>query len=90
MAFDLKISSLDQANSVEISNVFSIAEVPVRPNAIPVKDKLKKMLHLSDLSFPIIKGATVTLLIGANVPELFCRINARKERRCEPIAIKRP
>ena len=90
MAFDLKISSLDWANSVEISNVFSIAEVPVRPNAIPVKDKLKKMPHLSDLSFPTIKGATVTLLIGANVPELFCPINARKGRRGKPIAIQTP
>ena len=90
MAFDLKIYSLDQANSVEISNVLSIAEVPVRPNAILVKDKLKEMPHLSDLSFPTVKGATVTLLIGANVPELFCPINACKGRCGEPIAIEMP
>ena len=90
MAFDLKISSLDRANSVKISNVLSIAEVPVRPNVIPVKDKIKEMPHLSDLSFPTVKSATVTLLIGANAPELFCPINARKGRRGEPIAIQTP
>ena len=90
MAFDLKISSLNRANSVKISNVLSIAEIPVRPNAIPVKDKLKEMPHLSDLSFPIVKGGTVTLLIGVNVPELFCPINARKGRRDVPIAIQTP
>ena len=90
MAFDLKISSLNRANSVEISNVLSIAEVPVRPNAIPVKDKLKEMTHLSDLSFPIVKGGTITLLIGVNVPVLFCLINAHKGRRGVPIAIQTP
>ena len=44
--------------------------------------------HLRDLNFPQVHGATVTLIIGAYVPELFCTSNVRKRARGQPIAVQ--
>ena len=46
------------------------------------------MPHLSGITFQRIPDATVTLLIGADVPEVFCPIDVCKGGRGQPIAFK--
>ena len=67
--------------------VFSIDDIPMSPNLIPAKCELKEMPHLCNLAFPKADGALVTLLIKADVPELFCPSAFRKGRRGEPVTI---
>ena len=62
----------------------------MRPNLIPAEWKLKEMPRLHVLVFPMVDGTSVTPLIGAYVPELFCRLAFCKSRRGEPVAIKTP
>ena len=57
---------------------------------IPAKANLASLPHLNDIVFPTVKGASVTLLIGADVPELFCPFSVRRGDRGEPIAIETP
>ena len=87
---NLKVFSLDDSYVVDLPKVFSIDNTPVRPNLIPAKCEIKGMQHLCDLAFTKVDGALVTLLIEADVPELFCPAAFRKDRRGEAVAIKTP
>ena len=89
-AFSLSVSSLTEDETFNLHDVLSIEDIPVTPNAIPVDKDLNSFPHLRDLNFPKVHGATVTLLIGANVPELFCTRNVRKGARGQPIAVQTP
>ena len=79
--FSLSVSSLAGNESFVLPKVFSIDDIPITPNAIPAKNNLSKLSHLCGLHFPRIHGATVTLLIGVDVPEIFCMQNIRKGTR---------
>ena len=86
----LHVSAIDGEEAIELPKVFSIDEIPIRPNLIPAKENLKAFSHLRDLTFPKVEGAAVTLLIGADTPELFCPLDTRKGKRGEPIAVETP
>ena len=90
VTLSLDVSSLDGIQSISLTKVFSIKNIPVSPNAIPAKGALNKMPHLHDIEFQKIPGATVTLLIGADVPEAFCPIDIRRGNRGQPIAVETP
>ena len=84
----LTVSSLHGTNSITL--VISIADIPVKPNAIPAKNELNALSHLKDIHFASVKGATVTLLVGADAPEMFCPFSIRKGCRGEPVAVETP
>ena len=84
----LNVSSLDGSHNITIPKVCSISNIPVKPNLIPVKNVLDITPHLQDLEFPTIDHGTVMLLIGADVPELFCPLSVRKGKKGESIAIE--
>ena len=88
VSLTLIVSSLDGLHSVNLPNVFSIENIPINPNVIPAKGVLNTMPHLSGITFQRIPDATVTLLIGADVPEVFCPIDVRKGGRGQPIVFK--
>ena len=84
----MSVSSLDGLHSANLPNVFSIGNIPINPNVIPVKGVLHTVPYLSEITFQRIPDATVTLLIGADVPEVFCPFDVRKGGREQPIAFK--
>ena len=88
VSLTLSVSSLDGLHSVNLPNVFSIENIPINPNVILAKGLLNTMPHLSGITFQRIPDATVTLLIGADVPEVFCPTDVRKGGRGQPIAFK--
>ena len=85
---DLKVSSLDGDCEIEVRNVFSIDKIPVAPNPGLSRKELEDFSHLRDLSFPEVKGASVTLLIGVDVPEALWVEEVRKGSPDEPCAWK--
>ena len=86
----LTVSSLDENETFDLPNVLSIADIPVTPNAIPTTKDLNEFPHLCGLQFPHVRDATVSLLIGADVPEVFCMRSVRKGARGQPIAVEFP
>ena len=86
----LSVSSLNDSQSICLPKVFSIENIPVNPNLTPAKGVLSALPHLTGITFPKIPGASVTLLIGADVPEVFCFVDVRKGGRGLPIAVKTP
>ena len=86
----LKILPLDSDEEYSLTSVFVLDDIPIRPNLVPAKGKLQEMPHLKDIEFPQIKADKVTLLIGADIPELFLSTDYRKGRRGQPTAIKTP
>ena len=74
----LHVSAINGEEAIELPKVFSIDEIPIRPNLISAKENLKAFSHLRDLTFPKVEDATVTLFIGADTPELFCPLDTYK------------
>ena len=72
MTLSPSVSFLNGSQSICLPKVFSIENIPVNPNLNPTKDVLSALPHLTAITFPKIPGASVTLLIGADVPEVFC------------------
>ena len=85
----LCVSSLGN-NEKYASDVLSVPDIPVAPNLLPTKRDPNLYAHLSDISFPRVPGAKVSLLIGADHPDVFCAREVRRGARKEPIAIKTP
>ena len=86
----LSVSSLNGDENFVLPAVYSVSEVPILPNPVASKFDLDRFSHLKDLSFPHIPGATVTLLIGADNPEIFCTRDVRVGCKGQPIAIETP
>ena len=86
----LEVSGLDGEAYYTISNVFSINEIPVRPNLVPTQRKILELPHLKGIKFDTLSNAEVGLLIGVDVPELFCTSEFREGPRGTPSAIYTP
>ena len=87
---NLVVSDLDSDSSFSLSNVHSVENIPVQPNNVSVDAEVCKLLHLQDINLKSLPHASVNLLIGADVPELFCIYSARRGPRGTPCAIETP
>ena len=91
MLCDLEISALNYDNSFSLTNVHSIESISLQPNSIPPKRELFQFQHLKDIRFAdTIPGASIQMLIGADVPEMFCVENIRKGPKGTLYAIETP
>ena len=86
---ELVVSDLHKKVSFVSPNVFSVDKIPTEPNKVN-HQALSAWPHLRDVDLKTIPGATVTLLIGANVPEMFCITNFKKDLSGGPVAIETP
>ena len=73
-----------------ISNVFSFNKIPIRSNLVLTQRKILELPHLRGIKFDTLCNAEVGLLIGVDVPELFCISKFRKGPRGTPSAIYTP
>ena len=89
-SFDLTFSSLDEAETFDVSKILSIDDIFVTPNAVPASGDLNQFTHLRGLNYPQVHGATVTLLIGPDVPEVFCMRSVHKGARGQLVAFETP
>ena len=87
---NLVVSDLDSDSSFSLSNVHSVENIPVQPNNVSVDAEVCKLPHLQDINLKSLPNASVNLLIGADVPELFCIYSARRGPRGTPCAIETP
>ena len=87
---NLVVSDLDSDSSFSLSNVHSVENIPVQPNNVSVDAEVCKLPHLQDINLKSLPHASVNLLIGADVPELFCIYSARRGPRGTPCAIETP
>ena len=87
---NLVVSDLDSDSSFSLSNVHSVENIPVQPNNVSVDAEVCKLPHLQDINLKSLPHASVNLLIGADVPELFCIYSARSGPRGTPRAIETP
>ena len=87
---NLVVSDLDSDSFFSLSNVHSVENIPVQPNNVSVDAEVCKLPHLQDINLKSLPHASVNLLIGADVPELFCIYSARRGPRGTPCAIETP
>ena len=73
-----------------LTDVISLDRIPVKPDILPAKGDIAELPYLRDIDLSSLKGASVTLLIGANVPEMFIIKECRKDLRGQPVAVKTP
>ena len=91
MSCNLIVSDLSNETSFSLLNVHSVKSIPVRPNNFSIDSEVYNLPHLKDIPLKSLPPhASVNLLIGADVPELFCIYSARKGPRGTPCAIETP
>ena len=87
---ELEVSGLDGEVYYTIPNVFSIDEIPVRPNLVSTQKKILDLPHQKEIKLDTLSNVEVGLLIGVDVPELFCTSEFCKGPRGTPSAIYTP
>ena len=87
---EFEVTRLDGEAYYTITNVFSINEISVRPNLVPTQRKILELPHLKGIKLDTLSNFEVGLLIGVDVPELFCTSKFRKGPRGTPSAIYTP
>ena len=85
---NLEVSALNNDNSFSLTNVHSIESISLQPNSIPPKREVSQFQHLKDIRFDTIPGTSIQMLIGADVPEIFCVGNIRTDPKGTPYAIE--
>ena len=84
----LTVLSLDGSASIELPEVYAIDKIAMRTVYGP-RDQLHRYDHLQNLNLPSV-DEEVSLLVGANAPEVFCIEDIRKGKEKQPIAVKLP
>ena len=84
MTCELDVSGMNSDKSYFLNKVYTIDDIPVKPNQIPEGPQLP---HLDGINLSTLSDASVSLLIGADNPELFCICNARKGLKGTPCAL---
>ena len=74
----LSILPIKDDDKFIVAGVISLDRIPVKPNILPAKGDIAELPYLSDIEFSSLKGGSVTLLIGANVPKMFIMKECRK------------
>ena len=84
----LSVSDFNQHVNFTLPKVYVVDKIPVKSNV--VSNQLLDMNYLKGVELNTIPGASVSLLIGADVPELFCIKSFRKGPHGTPVAIETP
>ena len=71
-------------------NVFSVDEIPARPNLVPAQRKILRLPHLQGILLDTLFKVKVGLLNKVDESELFCMSKFRKGPRGTPSAISTP
>ena len=87
---NLVVSNFDSDSSFSLSNLHYVENIPVQPTNVSVDAEVCKLPHLQDVKLKSLSHASAYLLIGADVPELFCIYRARRGPRGTPCAIETP
>ena len=84
----LRVSDLAKQEYFTLSKVFVVDKIPVRPNSVCTK--LLRQNYLDGVELHTVTGASVSILIGADVPEMFCVKSFRKGPQGSPVAVETP
>jgi len=79
---------LDGSASIELPEVYAIDKIAMRTVYVP-RDQLQRYAHLRNFNLPSV-DEEVSLLVGANAPEVFCIENICKGKGKHSIAVKLP
>ena len=84
----LNIQSVKYGGSIQLDRVWTVESLPISEQCIPTIEDISRWSHLSDLEFPRLKNAKVTILIGSDVPEAHWIFEERRGRPKEPLAAR--
>ena len=67
----LFVRSLDHGKEVELHEVLTLDEIPLRATAVPTALELQEMQHLKGVELHELQDKTAGLLIGLDIPYMF-------------------
>ena len=86
----LRSICLNNNNSFAPTNVPCIESISLQPNSIPPKRELSQFQHLKGIRLDTTPGASIQMLIGADVPKMFCVEKIQKGPKDTSYPIKTP
>jgi len=90
ISFDFEVSDLNNEVSFFLPKVHSIERIPVQHNNVLVNSELRNLPYLQNIPIKCLPHSSVELLIGADVPEIFCIYSAKRGPQGTPCAIETP
>ena len=84
----LNIQSLNGDGSIQLDRVWTVESLPISEQCIPTVEEISRWSHLSDIEFPKLENAKVTILIGSDAPEAHWIFEERRGRPREPLAAR--
>ncbi|CAB3992200.1 Hypothetical predicted protein, partial [Paramuricea clavata] len=82
----LNIQSLNGDGSIQLDRVGTVESLPISEQCIPTVEEINSWSHLSDIEFPKLENANVTILIGSDVSEAHWIFEERRGRPRESLA----
>jgi len=90
IAIKVSVRPVDGGEWISLNEVLITDEIPVTPKTLPSRRVLNVFPHLGNVRFPTIDDGTVSLLLGADVPEALRVLAVRHGQGRSPDAIKTP
>jgi hypothetical protein len=82
------IQSLNGDGSIQLDRFWTVESLPISEQCIPTVEEISRWSHLSDIEFPKLENAKVTILIGSDVLEAHWIFDERRGRPREPLAAR--
>jgi len=86
----VSVRAVDGGERISLNEVLMTDEILIKPNTLPSKRVLNAFPHLRNVHFPTIDDRTVSLFIGADVPEALPIPAVRHGQGRSPDAIETP
>ena len=84
------IEPIDGTEKIDVDHAWTVKEIPVSNENIPTQNLINRFPHLEGLHFPEVQEKEVTVLIGANIPQVFWTLEERRGSYKEPVAVRSP
>ena len=88
MEITVKISGYESDELIELSDVLTVAEIPLNATPVPSSDEMAQLHHLKGITLPELPNKKVGLLIGLDASFVFRALETRFGPRGTPDAIK--
>ena len=82
------VSSKDHPEKIDIKNAWAVPNLNIRHHSYNIKSLKETYTYLKDINLPNIEPTEVTLVIGADFPELVLHEKHIADKSGEPYAIK--
>ena len=87
---DFKVLAIDRSDSVGMSGVFAVDELPVNVRARELGDRISRWPHLADIPLNRVDGCSIDMIIGCDQPKAHWVQEVKLGTESQPFGMRTP